>query len=56
MALLANIHKDPRRSSQPVSPDTFNPWVMRRNSKPLVKLPIKALKGLFVRDPGKKGA
>lgn len=56
MALLANIHRDPRKSSQLITPDKFNPWTNRKaGSKPLVKMSIKALKGLFVRGHNEKG-
>ena len=51
LALLANIHRDPKRSGL-FKPDDFNPYTRRRPAR-LGKGSITVLKDVFVR-PQKK--
>ena len=47
LAMLANCHRDENRRKSPYYPGEFNPTIRRRRV-PLPKVPITALKQIFV--------
>jgi len=47
MALTANVHRNPKRRSQPFSPAEFHPLLDRKPAK-LKKAGIRVLKHVFV--------
>ena len=56
MALVANAHRDPRRSST-VSPERFNPYAggnaeLTRRNRP--KAPLTVLRDVFCRKGGRR--
>ena len=48
LALLANIHRNPKKKPQPFSPAEFNPLNNERKRPAKVKAGIRILKSLFV--------
>jgi hypothetical protein len=44
MALIANIHRDPKRS-RPLKPSDFDPFAQQR---PVPKVPVTVLKDVFI--------
>ncbi|HAN98342.1 MAG TPA: hypothetical protein DCQ98_13325 [Planctomycetaceae bacterium] len=53
LAVLANLHRDPKRTGR-YSPDDFNPFAASRGAPP-PKAGIEVLKAVFV-DQGSGGA
>ena len=51
LALLANVHRDPRRRSDPFMPAEFHPYERPRAAEPL-KADITLLRDVFVPRPG----
>ena len=51
LALLANVHRDPRRRSDPFMPAEFHPYERPRAAEPL-KVDITVLRDVFVPRPG----
>jgi len=47
MALLANIHRNPKKRSQPFTPLEFHPLAKPKQSKP-AKVGLRVLKNVFV--------
>ena len=47
MALLANCHRDPKKT-RPFQPSDFNPYHRRRKDASQVKASISVLKQIFV--------
>ena len=48
LALLANIHRNPKKKPQPFSPAEFNPLAEERKKLVKAKAGIRILKTLFV--------
>lgn len=46
LAMLANVHRNPKKKPQPFTPAEFNPLVNER--KPKVKTGVRTLKTIFV--------
>ena len=51
LALVANVHRDPRRRSDPFMPAEFHPYERPRAAEPL-KVDITVLREVFVPRPG----
>ena len=51
LALVANVHRDPRRRSDPFMPAEFHPYDRSRAAEPL-KVDITVLRDVFVPRPG----
>ncbi len=51
LALVANVHRDPRRRSDPFMPAEFHPYERPRAAEPL-KVDITVLRDVFVPRPG----
>jgi len=51
LALVANVHRDPRRRSDPFMPAEFHPYERPRAEEPL-KVDITVLRDVFVPRPG----
>ena len=47
MALTANCHRDPKQRSTPFEPNDFHPMPSTVRRKPITKVSIGALKGMF---------
>ncbi len=55
LALLANIHRDPKRSG-PFKPDDFNPYAQRKGAAKVDrKTGFAALRELFVKERNRGG-
>jgi hypothetical protein len=54
LALLANVHRDPRRRSDPFMPAEFHPYERPRAAEPM-KADITLLRDVFVPRPGGGG-
>ncbi len=54
LALLANVHRDPRRRSDPFMPAEFHPYERPRAAEQL-KADITLLRDVFVPRPGDGG-
>lgn len=52
LTILANAHRDPKRSKAYV-PDDFNPHVRSKSDEVLPKVKITSLKDLFIGPHGK---
>jgi hypothetical protein len=50
MAMLANIHRDPKKH-RPYAPDDFNPHAKKRTRA--IPVPLSILKTLFVDQKGR---
>jgi hypothetical protein len=46
LAMLANVHRNPKKKPQPFTPAEFNPLVERKHAS--VKTGIRTLKTIFV--------
>jgi hypothetical protein len=47
LAMLANVHRNPKKKPQPFKPSEFHPLVASDQS-PLAKTPVRTLKTIFV--------
>lgn len=52
LALIANVNRDPKRRSEPFSPDEFNPFVVKRREEPIARVGVDMLKRLFIDGNG----
>lgn len=46
LAMLANVHRNPKKKPQPFTPADFNPLAERK--QPVVKTGVRTLKTIFV--------
>lgn len=51
MALIANVHRDPKKRKRPFTAEDFMP----RPQQPLPRVSIKDLKGVFFHGQGSQG-
>lgn len=50
MALLANVHRDPKKRPTPFLPDEFNPYADVKREEPVVRVGVDFLAKTFI-DP-----
>lgn len=57
LALIANVNRDPKKHSQPFSPDEFNPYEQQSKAKeePIARVGVDMLRRLFIDGNGARG-